>query len=51
VVVAEFNCSVAPLQSGPLLLTVGVAGGLGSVNVNGPASAEGHPLSVTLTAV
>ena len=46
-----FNCKVAPAHSGPLLVMVGAAGGLGSVKVKGPASAEGQPFNVTLTAV
>ena len=38
---------VLPLQIGPLLNAAGVAGGLGSDKVNGPAIFEVHPLSVT----
>lgn len=45
-VVAE-RFSVLPLQTGPLLTATGVAGGLGSDNVNGPTTFEGQLFSDT----
>jgi len=42
VVVAAVRFNEFPLQSGPLFVNVGVAGGLGSVKTNGPTLLEGQ---------
>ena len=42
----RFN--VCPLHKGELLPAVGVAGGLGSVRLNGPTALEGQPLLVAV---
>lgn len=47
-VVVAVNCNAAPLHTGALEESVGVLGGVGSDKVNGPASAEGQLLAVTL---
>ena len=48
-VVLALKFRVDPLHKGDTDNIVGVAGGVGSVNVNGPAGAEGHPFKVTTT--
>ena len=47
-VVLASNCKVLPLHIGLVLLSVGVAGGLGDTSVKGPASAEEQSLAVTV---
>ena len=43
----EFKLSVLSLQSGPLLVTVGAAGGFGSTRLMGPTLLDGQLESVT----
>ena len=47
-VVLAVKFSVCPLHKGELLPAVGVAGGLGSLRLNGPTAFEGHPLLVAV---
>lgn len=46
--VVAFRFRVDPLQSGPLFEADGVAGGFGSVRLNGPTELDGHPLLVAV---
>ena len=48
-VVPAVRFKVCPLQIGPLLDTVGVAGPLGFININGPTGAEGQLFKTTNT--
>jgi hypothetical protein len=47
VVVLANKFNVPPLHTGLLLVATGVAGGVGSDNVNGPTGAEGQPVIET----
>jgi hypothetical protein len=47
-VVVALRFNVPPLQTGPLLVATGAAGGFGSVRLKGPTVLEGQPFSVTL---
>ena len=48
-VLVAFKFKVEPLHSAPLLVAVGVAGGLGSLKLNGPTGAEGQLFKTTYT--
>ena len=47
VVVDDVKFNTLPLQIGPLLAAIGVVGGFGSTNVNGPTLAEGQLFRTT----